>query len=153
MKTETTIYAKNKRAFYDYFVNDTFEAGISLKGNEVVAIKENGCSINGAWVCIKNGEAFIQGMNIPKFDKSNFFAEEPLRTRKLLLHKNEIEKLGKAISAEGSTVVPLQVYTKAGFIKLEIAICTGKKNYDKRNTIAKRDAKRKIEASLKRNII
>lgn len=143
------VFAKNKRAYYDFFVEDKLEAGISLKGNEVYSIKNNGCSINGAWIRIENGEAFVYGMNIPKNEKSGVFAEDPLRIKKLLLHKKEIVKLSNSVEIDGKSIVPLSVYVKDGKVKMEIALCTGKKKYDKRETIAKRDADKKIASALK----
>lgn len=143
------VFAKNKRAYYDFFVEDKLEAGISLKGNEVSSIKNNGCSINGAWIRIENGEAFVYGMNIPKNEKSGVFAEDPLRIKKLLLHKKEIAKFNNAVEIDGKSIVPLSVYVKDGKVKMEIALCTGKKKYDKRETIAKRDVDKKIASALK----
>lgn len=144
-----TVFAKNKRAYYDYFVEDKFEAGLSLRGNEAASIKRNGCSINGAWIRIENGEAFVFGMNVPKYDTSGVFAEEPLRIRKLLLHKKEIAKLNNSVEVDSKSIVPLSVYVKDGKVKMEIALCKGKKKYDKRETIAKRDAEKKIASALK----
>lgn len=143
------VFAKNKRAYYDFFVEDKLEAGISLKGNEVYSIKNNGCSINGAWIRIENGEAFVYGMNIPKNEKSGVFAEDPLRIKKLLLHKKEIVKLSNSVEIDGKSIVPLSVYVKDGKVKMEIALCTGKKKYDKREIIAKRDVEKKIASALK----
>lgn len=146
---ETMMYAKNKRAFFDYFVGDKYEAGISLYGNEAASIKKNGCSVSGSWIRIENGEVFAYGINIPKHETSSVFAADPLRPKKLLLHKKEIAKLANAVEEKNKTIVPLSVYVKDGLVKVEIAICEGKKKYDKRQTIADRDAKRKIEMSLK----
>lgn len=143
------IYAKNKRAFYDYFVEDRFETGISLQGNEAASVKKNGCSISGSWISIENGEAYVVGMNIPKHDTSSVFAADPLREKKLLLHKKEIQKLVNAVEEKGKTIVPISVYCKDNLIKMEIAICQGKKKYDKRHVIADRDAKRRISLALK----
>ncbi len=149
MENNIMLYAKNKKAFYDYFVEDRFEAGISLQGNEASSIKKNGCSISGSWVDIENGEAFVLGMNIPKHDTSSVFAADPLREKKLLLHKKEIQKLINAVDEKGKTIIPISVYCRDNLVKMEIAICQGKKKYDKRHAIADRDAKRKISSALK----
>ena len=149
---ETILYAKNKKAYYDYFVGDKFETGLVLKGNEVSSVKKNGCSLSGSWACIEKGEVYVYGINIPKYEMSGVFAEDSLRPKKLLLHKKEIVKLSNAIEDKGKTIIPLSVYCKNGLVKVEIAICEGKKKYDKRETIAKRDAQRKIASSLKQSL-
>lgn len=150
---ENMVYAKNKKAFYEYFVGDKFEAGIALKGNEVCSVKQNGCSITGAWIMIENGEAFLYGFNIPKYEQSSIFAEDPLRPKKLLLHKKELAKLSNKVSVKGSAIIPLSIYSKNGLIKAEIALCSGKKKYDKRQSIAKRDLDKKIASSLKQSLV
>lgn len=144
-----TVFSKNKRVYYDYFVGDKYEVGISLRGNEAASIKKNGCSINGAWIRIENGEAFVYGMNIPKYESSGVFAEEPLRVRKLLLHKKEISKIFNEVNISNKSIIPLSVYVVNGKIKMEIAVCVGKKKYDKRESIAKRDLDKKIAVTLK----
>lgn len=149
---ENMVYAKNKKAFYEYFVGDKFEAGIALKGNEVCSVKQNGCSITGAWILIENGEAFLYGFNIPQYEQSSVFAADPLRPKKLLLHKKELAKLANETIAKGSAIIPLSVYCKNGLVKVEIALCAGKKKYDKRQSIAKRDSDRKIANSLKQSL-
>lgn len=145
------IVAQNKKAMHDYFIEQTFEAGIVLVGTEVKSIRLGNISLKESYITIKNGEAFIHGMHINPYEKGNIFNKEPLRDRKLLLHKAEIVKLIGYIQQKGLTLVPLKAYFKSGKVKIEIAVARGKKLYDKRHDIAKRDAQRNIDRRLKEN--
>ncbi len=143
------LIANNKKAFHDYFIEEKFEAGIALAGTEVKSLRQGKCSIKEAWVSIDKGEAYINGMNISPYEKGNIFNKDPLRVRKLLLHKVEIRKLDQAAQIQGYTLVPLEVYFKHGRVKVQIGLAKGKKNYDKRESIAKRDSQRDIERRMK----
>lgn len=136
------LIANNKKAYHDYFIEETYEAGISLVGTEVKSLRLGKCSIKEAYVRISGNEAFIEGMHVTPYEHGNIFNRDPVRKRKLLLHKYEINKLRAKISVEGYTIVPLKVYLSKGLIKLEIGVAKGKKLYDKRHDIAKKDAKR-----------
>ncbi|MBF4693981.1 SsrA-binding protein SmpB [Fusibacter ferrireducens] len=147
---EFKLISNNKKARHDYFIEDTYEAGIELFGTEVKSIRGGKASIKEAYAEIKNGEMFIVGMNITPYDHGNQFNRDPLRTRRLLLHKREIIKMEDLKTRDGYTLVPLRLYINPrGLVKLEIAVAKGKKNYDKRDTIAKKDAERKIQKALK----
>lgn len=143
------LVANNKKAYHDYFIEEKYEAGLSLVGTEVKSLREGKCSIKEAYVNIDKGEAYIVGMNISPYEKGNIFNRDPLRTRKLLLHKYEINKLVGDSSQAGYTIMPLQVYFKDGRAKLEIGLAKGKHNYDKRQEIAKKDARRELEREFK----
>lgn len=145
------LIANNKKAYHDYFIEETYEAGISLVGTEVKSIRLGKCSIKEAYIRISKNEAYIEGMNITPYEQGNIFNRDPLRTRKLLLHKYEIHKLQGKIAMEGYTVVPLKVYLTKSLIKLEIGVAKGKKLYDKRHEIAKKDAKREAAKEYKLN--
>ena len=139
------LIASNKRASYDYFLSSFIEAGISLKGTEIKSLKVNGASLNDSYVLIRNNEAFILNMYIAIFKEGNIFNHEPLRTRKLLLHKKEILKLQQKVKEKGYTLVCTKVYLKNGRAKLEIALAKGKKNFDKRESEKEKSQKREIE--------
>lgn len=139
------IIANNKKARYEYFIEDTFEAGIVLKGTEVKSIRQGKVSIKESFCNLSDNELFIIGMHISPYEHGNIYNTDPLRTRKLLLHKREINKLVIATKEKGYTIVPLNIYLKDGLIKIEIALAKGKKIYDKRESIAKRDVDRKIQ--------
>jgi SsrA-binding protein len=141
--------AKNKKAFHEYFIEDRLEAGIELIGSEVKSIKAGQVSIKEAFVRIINGEIFIMGMSIVPWAFGSVYNPEERRVRKLLIHKKEIAKLREKVSQKGYAIVPISVYQKAGRIKIEIALGKGKTNYDKRDTLAKKDAKRQIDRALK----
>ena len=141
--------AKNKKAFHDYFVVDTFEAGISLFGTEVKSVREGKVNLKDSYVSVKSGEAILLGMHISPYEKGNIFNKDPLRQRKLLLHRREINKLIGLTQQEGYTLIPLEVYFKGAYVKVALGLCRGKKNYDKRDAIAERDAKLKIDRVLK----
>ena len=148
-KESKKIIANNKKAFYDYFIEDKYEAGIELVGTEVKSLRMGKCSIKEAFVRIQKGEVFIYGMHISPYEKGNIFNKDPLRTRKLLLHKYEINKLMGAQQVKGYTIVPLKVYIRDGLVKMEIGLAKGKKLYDKRQDIAKKDVKRENEREFK----
>lgn len=143
------IIANNKKAYYDYFIEETYEAGIALAGTEVKSLRLGHCSIKEAFVGIDKGEVFIHHMNISPYEKGNIFNRDPLRTRKLLLHRYEINKLMGQQKVKGYTIVPLKVYLKDGLMKMEIGLARGKKLYDKRQDIAKKDMKREAEKEFK----
>jgi len=143
------LISNNKKAKFEYFIESTLEAGIVLKGTEVKAIRMGRASVKEAYAEIKNGEVFINGMNISPYSKGNRYNEDPLRTRKLLLHKKEIEKLERLVQQKSYTLVPLKLYINdAGKIKVAIAIAKGKKMHDKRASLAKKDAQRQVERAL-----
>ncbi len=145
------IVVQNKKASFNYFLSDFLEAGLSLTGTEIKSIKAHKVSLNDSYITFKNGEAFIINMNISEYEKGNIFNHDPLRTRKLLLHKNEILKFEQKTIKDGYTVVPTKLYLKKGRAKLEIALGKGKKLYDKRETIKARDDKRDMAKAMKRD--
>lgn len=145
----TRLIANNKKAYHDYFIEDKYEAGIALAGTEVKSLRMGKCSIKESFIRIENEEAYIYQMHISPYEKGNIFNKDPLRTRKLLLHKYEIHKLIGAQKAKGYTLVPLQVYFKDSLVKVEIGLARGKKLYDKREDIAKKDMKREAERDFK----
>ena len=148
-KESRKIIANNKKARYEYFIEETYEAGIVLKGTEVKSIRQGKVSIKESFCQIRNGELFIYNMHITPYDHGNRYNVDPTRTRKLLIHKKQINKLIGATKEKGFTIVPLNLYLKEGLIKMEIALGKGKKLYDKRDTIAKRDADRKIQRAVR----
>lgn len=148
-KEAMKLVANNKKAYHDYFIEEKYEAGLALHGTEVKSLRMGKCSIKEAYVRIENGETFVYGMNISPYEKGNIFNKDPLRPRKLLLHKLEIRKLAGRMSEQGYTVVPLQVYFKDGRAKIEIGLAKGKKLYDKRQDIAKKDQRRESEREFK----
>ena len=143
------LIANNKKAFHDYFIEDTFETGISLAGTEVKSLRMGKCSIKEAFVRIEKGEVCISGMHISPYEKGNIFNKDPLRVRKLLLHRYEINKLEGKLKEKGLTLVPLKVYFKDSLVKVEIGLARGKKLYDKRQDIAKKDQRREAERDFK----
>ena len=145
----TKLIANNKKARHDYFVEDTFEAGIVLHGTEVKSLRQGHCSIKEAFIEIDDGEAFIHQMHISPYEKGNIFNKDPLRVRKLLLHRSEISKIAGQIKQKGYTLIPLKVYFRGSLVKVEIGLCRGKKLYDKRNDIAKKDQKREAQREFK----
>ena len=149
-KDHIKILANNKKDSFNYFLEDFFECGIVLKGTEIKSLRNHSPSLSDSYALIRNGEAYIINMNIPVYEKGNIFNHDPLRQRKLLLHKLEIRKLQKKIEQEGYTLVPTKVYLKDGLAKVEIAVAQGKKNYDKRESIKEKDIKRDIAKNLKR---
>ena len=143
------LIANNKKAYHDYFIEDTYEAGIELAGTEVKSMRMGKCSIKESFVQIEHGEVFVYGMHLSPYEKGNIFNKDPLRTRKLLLHQYEIRKIAAKIAEKGFTLVPLKVYFKGSLVKVEIGIAKGKKLYDKRQTIAKNDQRREAEREFK----
>ena len=152
-KEAIKLVANNKKAYHDYFIEEKYEAGIELFGTEVKSIRQGKCSIKEAYVSIDNGEAFVEGMNISPYEKGNIFNREPLRKRRLLLHKREIMKLAGQVQAKGYTLMPLQVYFKDGRVKIEIGLARGKKLYDKRDDLKKKAMKRETERDFRNSQI
>lgn len=148
-KESYKLIANNKKAFFDYFIDEKYETGIELYGTEVKSIRMGKCSIKESFVRIEKGEVFLYGLHISPYEKGNIFNKDPLRTRKLLMHKSEIFKLGAKIQEKGLTLVPLRVYFKGSLVKVEIGLARGKKLYDKRQDIAKKDQKREMEKDFK----
>lgn len=148
-KEDMKLVANNKKAYHDYFIEEKYEAGLVLHGTEVKSLRMGKCSIKEAFIRIENNEVFIYGMHISPYEKGNIFNKDPLRVKKLLLHKQQIRKLIGNSSEKGYTIVPLQVYFRDGRAKIEIGLAKGKKLYDKRQDIARRDQKREAEKELK----
>ncbi len=148
-KEAMKLVANNKKAYHDYFVDEKIEAGLVLHGTEVKSLRMGKCSIKESFIRIENGEMFVYGMHVSPYEKGNIFNKDTLRVKKLLLHKSEINKLTGKIKEKGFTIVPLQVYFKDGKAKMEIGLCRGKKLYDKRADIAKKDIKREAEKEFK----
>ena len=149
MAANTKLIAQNKKAYHDYFVDEEIEAGIELVGTEVKSIRNGSVNLKDSWCSIDNGEIFIKGMHISPYEKGNIFNRDPLRVRKLLMHKREINKLFGSVKQDGLTLIPLSLYFKDSRVKVQIGLCKGKKLYDKREDSAKRDAKREIDRNLK----
>ena len=141
--------ADNRKARHEYFILESFEAGIELVGTEVKSIRNGSVNLKDSWCSIDNGEIFIKGMHISPYEKGNIFNRDPLRVRKLLMHKREINKLFGSVKQDGLTLIPLSLYFKDSRVKVQIGLCKGKKLYDKREDSAKRDAKREIVRNLK----
>ena len=148
-KNSIKLIANNKKAYHDYFIEDTYEAGIALHGTEVKSVRMGKCSVKESFIRIENGEVIAYGLHISPYEKGNIFNKDPLRVRKLLLHKYEILKIGGKIKEKGYTLVPLRVYFKGSLVKVEIGLARGKKNYDKRADIAKKDQRRELEKDFK----
>ena len=149
-KKETQkLVANNKKAYHDFFIDESYEAGIALHGTEVKSLRMGKCSIKEAFIRIENGEVFVYGMHVSPYEKGNIFNKDPLRVKKLLMHKYEINKLAGKVAEKGYTLVPLQVYFKDGRAKVKIGLARGKKLYDKRADIAKKDQRREMEKEFK----
>lgn len=148
-KESIKLVANNKKAYHDYFIDEKYEAGIELFGTEVKSIRMGKCSVKEAFVKIDRGEVYVCGMHISPYEKGNIFNKDPLRVRRLLLHKYEIMKLNGKIAEKGYTLVPLQVYFKGSLVKVEVGLARGKKLYDKRADIAKKDQRRELEKEFK----
>ena len=148
-KTQGKLIANNKKAYHDFFILDTYEAGIALAGTEVKSLRMGKCSIKESFIRIENGEVFLYGMHVSPYEKGNIFNKDPLRVRKLLLHKAEINKLLGKIKEKGMALVPLKVYFSGSLVKVEIGLAKGKKLYDKRQDIAKKDQRREAEREFK----
>ena len=143
------VVNQNKKAFHDYFILDTYEAGIELKGTEIKSVRLGHVNLKDAFIRFKNDEAFIENMHIAPYEQGNIFNHEPLRNRKLLLHKKQIKKLQREVKENGLTVVPTKLYFNTSKLKVEIALARGKKLYDKRQDLKAKDAKRDMERALK----
>ncbi len=151
-KKEIKKVAQNKKAYHDYFVLETYEAGLELFGTEVKSIRDGKVNLKDSWCHIKNGEIFANGMHVSPYEKGNIFNRDPMRPKRLLMHKREIKKLFDLTKQQGYAIIPLSVYFVKGRAKLEIGLCKGKKLYDKREDAAKRDAKRDIDRTLKNSL-
>lgn len=143
------MIANNKKAYHDYFIEEKYEAGIALHGTEVKSLRMGKCSVKESFIRIEHGEVFIYGMHISPYEKGNIFNKDPLRVKKLLMHKNEILKLQGKITEKGYALVPLQVYFNKSLVKVEVGLARGKKLYDKRQDIAKKDMRREAERDFK----
>ncbi|HWT74543.1 MAG TPA: SsrA-binding protein SmpB [Mobilitalea sp.] len=143
------LIANNKKAYFDYFIEDKYEAGIALHGTEVKSLRMGKCSLKESFLRVEKGEVFIYNMHISPYEKGNIFNKDPLRVRKLLMHKYEINKIAGQIVQKGYTLVPLQIYFKGSIVKIEIGLAKGKKLFDKREDIAKKDQRREAEKDFK----
>ena len=143
------VIAQNRRARHDYFVLETWEAGLELRGTEVKSLRLGKCNLKDCYAMVKDGEMFVQGMHISPYENGSYFNTDPLRPKRLLMHKAEIRKCRQQVMEQGLALIPLQVYLKEGRMKLELALCKGKKLYDKRDDMARRDAQRDIERSMR----
>ncbi len=148
-KESIKLIANNKKAYHDYFIEDKYEAGIALAGTEVKSLRMGKCSIKESFIRVDHGEVMVYGMHISPYEKGNIFNKDPLRPRKLLLHRSEINKMTGRMAVQGYTLVPLQVYFKGSLVKVEIGLAKGKKLYDKRADIAKKDQRREAEKEFK----
>ncbi len=145
----TKTIAENRKARHEYFVLESYEAGIELVGTEVKSIRQGGVNLKDAWCSIDNGEIFVRGMHISPYEKGNIFNRDPMRVRKLLMHKREINKLFGTVKQDGLSLIPLSIYFKDSRVKMQVGLCKGKKLYDKRADAAKRDANREIDRNMK----
>ena len=150
-KANVKIVAQNKKAYHDYFVEEKYEAGIELFGTEVKSIRKGTLNLKDSWCSIVDGEIFVNGMHVSPYEQGNIFNKDPMRVRKLLMHKREIEKLFSLTKQQSYTLIPLSVYFTGSRVKVEVGLCKGKKLYDKREDAAKRSANRDIERALKEN--
>ena len=148
-KKGVKIAAQNRKARHDYYVEEQYEAGIELAGTEVKSVRAGTLNLKDSYCSVKDGELFIHGMHISPYEKGNIFNKDPVRTRRLLMHRREIRKLHALVKQDGYTLVPLSVYFKDSRVKVEVGLCKGKKNYDKRDAAAQRDAKREMDRALK----
>lgn len=148
-KYKDTTVAQNKKAYHDYFIEEQYEAGIELFGTEVKSIREGKVNLKDSYISVRTGEAIVMGMHISPYEKGNIFNKDPLRPKKLLLHRQEINKLIGLSQQDGYTLIPLKIYFKGSYLKLLIGVCRGKKDYDKRASIAERDSKRRMDRAIK----
>ena len=148
-KNGNKTIAENRKAFHDYFIEESFEAGIELCGTEVKAIRQGGVNLKDAWCSVVDGEMFVNGMHVSPYDKGNIFNRDPLRVRRLLMHKREIMRLLGVTKQAGYSLIPLSLYFKGSRVKVQVGLCRGKKLYDKREDAAKRDMKREAQRSMK----
>ena len=149
MAESVKLIANNKKAYHEYFVLETYEAGIELFGTEVKSIRLGQCSIKESWIGIDKGEVYINAMHVNPYEKGNIFNKDPLRVKKLLMHKTEIRKMQAKLQEKGLTLIPLKVYFKGSLVKVEVGLCKGKKLYDKREALAKKDVKRDLEREVR----
>ena len=149
--TGVKIVAKNQKAYHEYFIEEKFETGIELSGTEVKSLRQGGVNLKDAWCEIDSGEMFVHGMHISPYEKGNIFNKDPRRTRKLLMHKREIDKLYGLVKQDGYSLIPISLYFKDGRVKVELALAKGKKRYDKREAAAQKAARRDIERAMKNN--
>ena len=148
-KESLKTIAQNKKAFHDYFVEESLEAGIELVGTEVKSLRKGGVNLKDAWCAVVDGEMFVNGMHISPYEQGNIFNRDPMRVRRLLLHKREIMRLLGVVKQQGYSLIPLSIYFKGSRVKVQIGVCRGKKLYDKREDAARRDMKREAERALK----
>ena len=148
-KKQNKTIAENRKAFHDYFIEESFEAGIELCGTEVKALRAGGVNLKDAWCSVVGGEMFVNGMHISPYDKGNIFNRDPLRVRRLLMHKREIMRLFGIVKQDGYSLIPISLYFKGSRVKVQVGLCRGKKLYDKREDVAKRDMKREAQRGLK----
>ena len=148
-REEMKTIARNKKAFHDYFILESFEAGIELKGTEVKSLRKGAVNLKDSWCSVVEGEIFANGIHISAYEKGNIFNVDPLRVRKLLMHKKEISKLYGQAKQDGISLIPISIYFKGSRVKVQVGLCKGKKLYDKRNVMAERSAKRDIERAFK----
>lgn len=148
-ETKLETIAANRKAHFDYFVLESMEAGMELCGTEVKSVRGDNVNLKDAWCDIQDGELYVKQMHISPYEKGNIFNKDPIRPRKLLMHKKEIMRIFGMVKQQGVTIIPLSVYFKGSLVKMQIGICKGKKNYDKRETMAKRDANRAIDRAMK----
>ena len=148
-KKQNKTIAENRKAFHDYFIEESFEAGIELCGTEVKAIRAGGVNLKDAWCSVVEGELYVNGMHISPYDHGNIFSRDPLRVRRLLMHKREIMRLFGIVKQDGYSLIPISLYFKGSRVKVQVGLCRGKKLYDKREDAAKRDMKREAQRSLK----
>ena len=145
----TKTVAQNRKAYHDYFIEEKYECGIALFGTEVKSVRQGKVSLKESWVHVRNGEVWAEGMHISPYEQGNQFNRDPLRMKKLLLHKSEIRKLDAAVMKQGYTLIPLELYLKDGRVKLSLGLCRGKQLHDKRDALAKRDSDREIQRALR----
>ena len=143
------IIANNKKAYHDYFILEKYEAGVELAGTEVKSLRQGRCNLKDSWCSIVGGELFVNGMHISPYEHGNIWSKDPVRVRKLLMHKREINKLFGTLQQQGLSLIPLSAYFKGSVVKLELGLCKGKKLYDKREDAAKKSAKRDIDRAMK----
>ncbi len=151
-REEMKTIARNKKAFHDYFILESFEAGIELKGTEVKSLRKGAVNLKDSWCSVVKGEIFANGIHISAYEKGNIFNVDPLRVRKLLMHKREISKLYGQAKQEGISLIPISIYFKGSKVKVQVGLCKGKKLYDKRSVMAERSAKRDIERAFKEKL-
>ena len=151
-REEMKTIARNKKAIHDYFILESFEAGIELKGTEVKSLRKGAVNLKDSWCSVVKGEIFANGVHISAYEKGNIFNVDPLRVRKLLMHKREISKLYGQAKQEGISLIPISIYFKGSKVKVQVGLCKGKKLYDKRSVMAERSAKRDIERAFKEKL-